>query len=464
MNSETRSPLYRILSAKAEVFWVLAGQSGNALGVLLGMKILTQLLDPGEFGRLAIANTVALLMIVSLFGPLGHGFMRFWSISHDRNLVEEFVFITHRYAAWLLLLVLLAGLLYTLLFTAAGWQAYHGLMAIALTVGALRGYFGLKLAVLLGARKRKAVALLNCGLAILNPLIAMLVILLFNPSADCAMWGYFIVALTILFVVGRFYGNFIKEDLKGISSTSGRTVKSGKMGTEILAFSWPFCAWGIFVWIHQSCDRWSLLAFYDAGMVGAFSVVALLAAYPLMFASGFMLNLFMPVAYERAGNLDSRVALKSAYRLILLMSALYGLGSLVLVVFFALFHETVLLLMSRSEYVRFSYLLPMLTLSWAFFYLGESLAAFGLVAKKPRIYILPKVLSAVVAALGSFYLASLIGAEGVVWALGGSGVLYAVWCAVLAYGIFSEMSTATGNQDTAEQASQQHGAEERNKQ
>ncbi|MCF8127340.1 MAG: hypothetical protein K9N10_02405 [Deltaproteobacteria bacterium] len=452
MDLKIRSWSYRIFNAKAEVLWVLVGQTGNALGILLGMKILTQFLNPFEFGRLSIANTVVLLISVSVFGPLGHGFMRFWSISHDRGRMEDFFFITDRYAGWLFLMVLLGSLVFALICSATTWHGYQSLMAVALVVGASRGYFGLKLAILLGARRRKIVALMNSGTAILKPLTAALAVVLFSPSADWAIWGYLIATWAILLVVGHHYKDFVKEDLKNSLVGSGSTVGSHKMGKEILAFSWPFCAWGIFVWIHQSCDRWSLLAFHSADVVGAFSVVALLAAYPLMFASGFMLNLFMPVAYARAGDLSSPAALKSAYRLILMMIALYGLGSLGLILFFALFHETVVLLMSRSEYVRFSHLLPTLTLSWAFFYLGESLAAIGFVAKKPKIYILPKVISAIMAALGSLYFSFEMGARGVVWALGISGIFYAAWCAIIAYGLFIKMPVHSPNSDPLKQA------------
>lgn len=430
----------------------MSGQTGNALGILLGMKILTQFLNPYEFGRLSVANTVVLLISVSVFGPLGHGFMRFWSISHDRGRMKDFFFITDRYAGWLLLMVLLGSLVFAFLCSVTTRHGYQSLMAVALMVGASRGYFGLKLAVLLGARRRKIVALMNSGAAILKPLMAALLVILLAPSADCAIWGYLIATWVILLVVQHYYKNFIKEDLKHSLNGSDNTLDAHKMGKEILAFSWPFGAWGIFVWIHQSCDRWSLLAFHSADVVGAFSVVALLAAYPLMFASGFMLNLFMPVAYARAGDLSSPVALKSAYKLILMMSALYGLGALVLIVLFALFHETVVLLMSRAEYVRFSYLLPTLTLSWAFFYLGESLAAFGFVAKKPKIYILPKVISAIMAALGSFYFSFEMGARGVVWALSISGIFYAAWCGIIAYGLFVKMSAHSLNSDPLEQA------------
>ena len=447
-----RSYWYRIFSLRSEALWVFAGQLGLTLGVVLGVKILTQVLDPVEFGRLSIANTVVLLIPVSLFGPLGHGFMRFWSISHDRGQVKEFILTANRYAGCLLLFVLAASLAFFVFCSFTGLLDYQGLTAVSLIVGALKGYFGLRLAVLLGARKRKIVALTNAGTAILNPLGAAFLVIIFVSNADCAMWGYFITTLAILFVVEHCYKNFIKDDLNRSLSNRTNDINSDKMGKEILSFSWPFCVWGIFVWIHQSCDRWSLLAFHGADVVGAFSVVAVLAAYPLMFSSGFLLNLFMPVAYARAGDLGSSSALKSAYKFILVMIAVYTLGAMALIGFFIFFHEAIVLLISNAEYVKFSYLLPALTLSWTFFFLGETLAAFGFIVKKPKIYVLPKLISATIAAFGAFFLSSKIGAQGVVWALGISGFFYAAWCLIIAFRLFSGMSSVTKNPEKMEQA------------
>ena len=73
-----RSYWYRIFRLRSEALWVFIGQLGMALGLLFGIKILTHFLDPLEFGRLALANTVVLLVGTNLFGPFGQGFMRFW--------------------------------------------------------------------------------------------------------------------------------------------------------------------------------------------------------------------------------------------------------------------------------------------------------------------------------------------------------------------------------------------------
>ena len=75
----------RIFRLGNEALWVLGGQVGVAVGGLLGIKVLTHLLSPHEFGRLSLANTIVLLVGMVSFGPLSQGMMRYWSISLDRN-------------------------------------------------------------------------------------------------------------------------------------------------------------------------------------------------------------------------------------------------------------------------------------------------------------------------------------------------------------------------------------------
>ena len=435
-----RSYWHRIFRWRSEALWVFIGQFGIAMGVLFGVKILTQVLDPLEFGRLALANTVVALIGTNLFGPLGQGFMRYWSISQDRGLIEEFVVTSNHYARFLTSIILGVSLVSLAFLPFTRWVHWPVLITISLIVGAITGYFGLRLSVFLGARKRKIVALVNSGTAFLKPLIAVLFVIFIVPSADCVMWGYLVTTLIIVCVVEYLYGKTFKDALWSSMPTGNPKTKSGKLGREILTFSWPFCVWGMFSWIHQSCDRWSLQAFHGPDVVGAFSVIALLAVYPLIFASGFLSNLFMPIAYERAGGVYNRNSIRSANKLLFVMTGSYMFGALILIVFFGIFHHALVLLISNTNYVRFSSLLPALTASWAFFYLGEMLSGFGLLANRPKLYILPKLTSGTIAAISTFYLSSKIGAPGVIWGLGISGIVYAVWCAIIAFRVSCSMS------------------------
>ncbi|MBL7211878.1 MAG: lipopolysaccharide biosynthesis protein [Desulfobacteraceae bacterium] len=437
---KSRSYWIQILRLRSEALWVFVGQLGTALGVLLGVKILTHFLDPLEFGRLALANTVVILVGTNLFGPLGQGFMRYWSISQDRGNVQEFAVISNRYARFLIFVVLGVSLILFVLSAFTGWLDWLVLITISLIVGAFTGYFGLRLSVFLAARKRKIVALVNTGTAFLKPFIATVFVVFLVSSADCVMWGYLVSTVVIMYIVEHLYRNNLKDALQASPPMRNPEAGSSNLGREVLTFSWPFCVWGIFGWIHQSCDRWSLQAFHGSDVVGAFSVIALLAVYPLIFASGLLSNLFMPIAYERAGELYSLNAIKSASRLLFVMTGSYVFGALVLIVLFGIFHRVLVVLISNTNYVKFSYLLPALTISWAFFYLGEMLAGFGFLANRPKLYILPKLTSGTIAAISTFYLSSRIGPTGVVWGLGISGFIYAVWCAIIAFRLSSSMS------------------------
>ena len=430
-----RSYWHRIFRLRSEALWVFIGQLGMALGLLFGMKILTHFLDPLEFGRLALANTVVLLVGTNLFGPLGQGFMRFWSISQERGQLEEFIPATNRYARLLASIILAASLILVIFMAFTEWLDWAALLLISLIVGTITGYFSVRISVLLAARKRKIVALVNTGTSFFKPFIGAFFVVFFVSNADCVMSGYLVTTFVIMCVVEHLYKKTLK-DFSGVSpSITQPKTESGNLGKEILAFSWPFCIWGMFGWMHQSCDRWSLQAFHGSDVVGAFSVITLLAVYPLIFASGFLSNLFMPIAYERAGNLTSCTSIKSAHRILYIMTGAYIIAASILIIVFLLFHDEVVLLMSNAKYAEFSSLLPGLTSAWAFFYLGQMFSGFGLLSNKPRKYILPIIVSALIAITTTFPLSKGYGPFGVVWGLGISGFIYAAWFMVIGFGM-----------------------------
>lgn len=420
---------------RKEAFWVFTGQLGMALGVLFGVKLLTHVLDPVEFGRLTVANTVILLVGINIFGPLGHGYMRFWSISKERGRIYEFICTTDALAIRLVAVIvgISVGMFLFALFSV--WHYWPALISIAIIVGALTGYFGLRLAVFLGARKRKSIALINSGTAFLKPVVAVICVILLGPNAQSALWGYVIATLATTAAAEVVYRNLSESESPGRRYHLKHLGEDHELRHEIMSFAWPFCAWGMMVWVHQSCDKWSLLCFHGADVVGKFSVTALLAFYPFVFASGFLNNLFMPIAYERAGDLYSQKGIRAANQCLLTMTGCYMLGALLLILIFVIFGKTLILLISNPKYATFSHLLPGLAISWALFYLGEMLTGFGLIAKRPRVYLFPKLISGTIAAVFTFYFSARIGARGVMWGLCIAGFVYALWCMIVAVSV-----------------------------
>ena len=115
------------------------------------------------------------------------------------------------------------------------------------------------------------------------------------------------------------------------------------------------------------------------------------------------------------------------------MTGVYTLGAIILISLFFLFHHSLVLLISNTQYAKFSFLLPWLTAAWGLFYLGQVLTTFGMLANNSKIYIMPKLVSAIVAGVSTFYLASKIGPVGVVEGLATAGFVYALWCTIIAW-------------------------------
>jgi len=419
-----------------EAFWVFVGQAGTAIGGLIGVKLLTHVLIPAEYGKLALANTIVALIGTNLFGPIGQGIGRYWSICSDRGDLDVF----YKVSSYLSRIVSLCALLMCgvglLLFIGVShWTNWTILVGLALVVGIVLGNISIKVGVFTAARQRRRTALLNISNNFLRPLMAVILIVLTIRKAEVALGGHLVAALIILFAVEMLYLKNVSEvSLSGSNSTrlSLKIAISEGVSKEILTYSWPFLVWGIFSWVHMSCARWSLQVFHGSAVVGAFAVVSILAMYPLSFGSGFLTTLLTPIAFQRAGALKDSESISFAYKILIGMTGVYILGLVGLIGLFSGFHNSLVMFISDARYVKYSYLLPWLTLAWGLFYFGQVTSSFGLLANRPHSYIAPKITSAIVAGVATFYLSYKVGPAGVVAGLGLAGFVYALWCCVIA--------------------------------
>jgi O-antigen/teichoic acid export membrane protein len=420
----------KIFKLSPEALWVLVGQAGTSVAGLFGVKVLTNVLGPGEFGMLALANTiVALISTNFLFGPLGQGLMRNWSISQERGELRTFYAVSNRYGLYTIAMSIVVGIGLVAVAVSIKGRDWATLLAVSVATGVAFGWLMLRVSIFTAARQRHWVAFLNIGNAVLKPILAASLVLLIAVSASWAMAGYLVATLGVVFLAERFY-HFIVSDT--LSSDSIAVSDASGIGKNILSFSWPFAVWGIFNWIHMSCDRWALQTFHSAEVVGAFAVVSQLAIFPLILGSSFLTTLFTPIAYQRAGDLAHRQNMVSANKLLCVMTVVYILGAILLVLLFSVFHYPLVLLISNIQFAEFSFLLPWLTAAWALFYLGQVLSTFGMLANRPKSYIGPKLVSAIVAGISTFYLSARIGPVGVVWGLALAGFVYALWCSKIA--------------------------------
>lgn len=421
----------QIFRLGAEAFWVLGGQIGVAVGGIIGIKVLTHLLSPHEFGKLSIANTIILLIGINLFGPMGQGLLRFWSIAQDRQDLGDYVRISKKFIRLLILTIFVLALALAATMRIFKLQEWAFVLSLAMIVGAFSGWGSIRLSTLMAARRRKNAAIINATTAFAKPIFAAALMIIFFKRAELAMIGFLIAAFLSSYAAEFYFKNTVATRHNKFG-TLEKEKKTDNMGYEILKFSYPFFIWAIFAWIHQSCDRWSLITFYGADVVGAFSVIAQLSVYPIVFGSNFLSTYFLPIAYQRAGELNSKAALKNANKILYGMIGLFVFGTVILFFIFNTYHRQIVLFVSNTDYLRYSYLLPSLTIVWSLYYLGQLLTSFGLLVIKPHKYLLPIITSGLISVITTFFLSFHIGPVGVVMGLGISGLLYSAWCLTIA--------------------------------
>ncbi|WP_028323451.1 lipopolysaccharide biosynthesis protein [Desulfatirhabdium butyrativorans] len=421
----------------SEMGWVVFGQAGLAAGYVLAIKLISAVLDVEEFGRFSLGLTLINLVQLTLFTPLAQGLMRYWSVSVQQGNMAAFQGVSGK---WMLRLVF--GSILGAIALMAGAMALHQdgwviVIGLSILSGALGGCVNGDVFVMNADRSRKAAAWFNVFFACLRPGLGFALAIGFWKRAEAVLLGYFLVSLVMAPVSRGFLRGWMA---KSAEKPAEPEPAHQNLSNQIFAFSWPFLPLGIFSWIQQSSDRWALQAMFGAEAVGRFAVVSQMAFYPMVFLSGILQLFFMPIAYGKAQAHPG--ARGAAFPVLIWLVGAFLLLALVVVGFLGLFQEELVVLVSRSAYTGYHVYLVGMGVAWALYYLGVVLSGFGLVAERSRVYLPAGFASAIVAAVGCFLGAFLLGPRGVVAALWISGGMYAAWNGWTAYRIVSGIRKA----------------------
>lgn len=424
----------RSIELLPEFFWVFVEKFGVSIAGILGIKLLTNVLGPEEFGRLALANTITMLIAINIFGPLGNGCIRFWSVSQDRKELDVFYYLLNQFIKSVSL-----GAFFVVIMLSVGLGAIRGfdwslLVLLAVIVGTISGVARLRTGILTAMRKRRYVAILSTLNVFSRPVIATLLVVLISAKASVALFGYCVAVFIVFFITERKYFKVISKNHRSLFEKDICLEPDGlkHLRKELLIYSWPFIIWGIFGWVYAVCDRWVMQSLYGAEIVGLYAVVAQLAVSAMTFISSFWGTFFAPIAFQKAGDLKNKKSRIDANKILGVMTGTYVLVAATVVLGFAIFHKPLILLISNKVFLKFSWMLPQLAIAWALFHLGQLLTYFGLLVNKSRVYIIPKIITATIAGIGVLGLTIKNGPIGVVWGLLISGGIYALWCFLIA--------------------------------
>jgi O-antigen/teichoic acid export membrane protein len=407
-----------------ESFWIVLGQAAAVVGSLIGVRLLTELLDPAAYGELALGMAVATLVNQTVLGPLGNGVTRFYAPAQEQgdlvgylNAVRQLVLSATGIIA-LMILLTVAGLL------VAGRTEWIAIAIAAIIFATLSGYNAILSGIQNAARQRAIVALHQGMESWARFLVAAGLLLWLGATSMVAMVGY---AMAVLLVIGSQYVFFNKIAPKNVA---GPYIE-GRWREQMLKYSWPFASWGIFSWSQIASDRWALEFFASTREVGLYAVLFQLGYQPVSLATGMAMQLLSPVLYQRAG--DASDGQRNAnvnnlsWRLIWFSMSVTGASFLVTL----LFHTQIFGIFVAKEYASISYLLPWMVLAGGVFAAGQVMALNLMSQMKTHAMVVTKIATAILGVLLNFAGAYFFGIAGIVLAGVLFSILYSVWMAML---------------------------------
>ena len=411
--------LRRPISSLGEGLLVLLGQILAVLGMLVGVRMLTEFLPPVMYGELALGLTLATLLSQTVFGPLANGAMRFYAPAVEKASLPSYLDATWRLSRHALAIVgavLATVWLGLIIFGHAEWS----LLALgALVYTAMSGLSAVLSGIQNAARKRAVVAFHQTLDSWLRIAITVGLLMAYGSSSSSAMLGYALAATVVLGSQWLFYRRLVGASPRGARPDS-------TWAREIWHYTWPFSAWGIFTWAQLVSDRWAIEWFASRQDVGYFGVLNQFGYGPIQLATGIAVQFVAPILFQRVGdggdparNSDVSRLSRTLTSIVLVVTAIGFAGT------FAL-HAQLFRIFIAAEYAKVSYLLPWVVLAGGIFAAAQSVTLHLMSQLRVRVMLTAKIATALLGIVLNLVGARFYGITGVVAA----SVVFSTACLV----------------------------------
>ena len=279
-------PMMRLAPLFKETYWVAFGQALSFVACIVGVRVLTSLLAPQEYGRVTLAMTFTAWFSVVFANPVFVTARRFFLPALEKNAFRSYKRALSPMAIFMLagwLVMLAVGTAYSLVF----WDTRWALLAIAASLFAAVLAGNTLMSGLQDAARYRKTSALHTGLfQCMKFLGAFVCILALGKTGEAAMLGFALGVIPVVVSSGVFFRRDILP-LAGPAKAEDPqedTANQRELEPAIRSYFWPFIFLGIFTWVFTSADRWALSSFTDLATVGRFGVLYQIGYQPTCMA------------------------------------------------------------------------------------------------------------------------------------------------------------------------------------
>lgn len=409
-----------------EAIWIAVGQAASIIGTLVGIRVLTQLLSPSQYGHLALGLTASALASQVVWGPLVAGATRFYAPASEAGQLRVYLGVTSRFSAFGVAFLTLLAVLAAIVAAVTSRGQWIPLIVSGVAYSVVTGFDSIASGIQTAARQRAIVAV-HSGIASWARLLcAVAVMWILGVSSTSALWGFVLGTALVLLSQYRFFG-----PVRAAAAAEDSSAESAVWARRLHSYSWPFVLWGGFGWFQLASDRWALALFSTASEVGVYSVLYQLSYAPIALLAGMLITLVGPIIFRRAGDAGDAVRLSEANALTRRIVLYVLIGTFALFAVWLGLHGWVFSVLTNASYARASSAAPWMVLSAGLFAAGQVLALDRLNRLESHELIVPKVVTALAGGLLNILGAYLHGIYGLVAASLTFSAVYLLWLLLL---------------------------------
>jgi O-antigen/teichoic acid export membrane protein len=407
-----------------EGVWITVGQILSVVASLVLVRVLTEYLDPVQYGQIALGLTIVGLVEQVTMSGLSAGINRFYSVATEKGDLGGYLNASRYLVSCATVVICIAAPVFLVLLAVGSGASLVAFAAVTIVFSLLNSYTGMLNGIQNAARKRATVAFHSALDVWLKVLFSVGMIQWFGASSIAVVGAYLLSSLVVTGSQVLFLRRLLPRQIEWRADRRPWV-------TQMWAYAWPFSTWGIFTWAQQSSDRWALEAFSSTENVGLYAVLFQLGYAPVAMATSMAVQFIGPILFQRSGDAGSESRNRGVrilvWRITLIFLAFTVLG---FVAAFAM-HEWVFRLLVAAEFRSVSYLLPWVVLAGGLFATAQMLSVKLMSDLRPAAMIWVKIVTALLGVGLNVYGASVAGADGVVFALVIFSAVYLVWMSYL---------------------------------
>jgi O-antigen/teichoic acid export membrane protein len=400
------------------------GQAGVAAAGLGGLRLLTTLLTPDQFGRLVLGISLAMLLQQVAFGPLAVAALRHAGRAIDEAELHLLVSALDRLNTQAFLGSLLVSAIAASVVHVLDWSDWLLFGALTLWFGTALGLLGTRLAIDAAQRHRGWVSGMQVGTEVGKYGAAWAAIALIGAASAAAAMAGFATATTVAAVVQRSRARGGPKD----------RPEANDWRASLLRVARPLAATGALTWSQMASDRWALNAVLTTGHVGAYGVVYQIAVAPFTLLGAMVQQLVAPVVFRMAGSGRDSGSIRASHRYVLASAGVLLIGTAAGALLAWRFHEAIFGIFVGPGFAQYSHLLPLGVVAGGFLAAGQVVGVTVLSRDAAGQLILPKAVTAALGLVLNILGAVFLGVAGVLWANVVYSLVFLVWLAIIALG------------------------------